>query len=173
MDGEEWIVSAVSHRLQVAGDTAVGLGILLGPEAARHLLFHFAHAKYDPKSIPPWPNFDETFEGKPAAHLRKHQEWHLEDKDWSWWQNVVSKYYGDVSLIDDCVGRVLDAIQECGIEDDTIFVFSTDHGDATGSHKHFEKSGTMYDEVFRIPRFLRKCPVRLPDRHQSLFALWI
>ena len=119
------------------------------------------------------PTSMRLLKGKPAAHLRKHQEWHLEDKDWSWWQNVVSKYYGDVSLIDDCVGRVLDAIQECGIEDDTIFVFSTDHGDATGSHKHFEKSGTMYDEVFRIPRFLRKCPVRLPDRHQSLFALWI
>ena len=32
---------------------------------------------YDPESIPPWPNFDETFEGKPAAHLRKHREWNL------------------------------------------------------------------------------------------------
>ena len=110
---------------------------------------------YDPESIPPWPNFDETFEGKPAAHLRKHREWNLQDKDWSWWQKVVAKYYGDVTLIDDCVGRVLDAIRECGIEDDTIFVFSTDHGDATGSHKHFEKSGTMYDEVFRIPLLAR------------------
>ena len=116
---------------------------------------------YDPESIPPWTNFDETFEGKPAAHLRKHQEWHLEGKDWSWWQNVVSKYYGDVSLVDDAVGRVLDAIRECGIEDDTIFVFSTDHGDATGSHKHFEKSGTMYDEVFRIP-LLAKVPGATP-----------
>ena len=110
---------------------------------------------YDPESIPPRPNFDETFEGKPAAHLRKHREWNLQDKDWSWWQKVIAKYYGDVSLIDDCVGRVLDAIRECGIEDDTIFVFATDHGDATGSHKHFEKSGTMYDEVFRIPLLAR------------------
>lgn len=110
---------------------------------------------YDAESIPPWPNFHETFEGKPAAHLRKHREWHLEDKDWSWWQQVVAKYYGDVTLIDNCVGRVLDGIRECGIEDNTIFVFSTDHGDATGSHKHFEKSGTMYDEVFRIPLLAR------------------
>ena len=68
---------------------------------------------------------------------------------------MIAKYYGDVSLIDDCVGRVLDAIRECGIEDDTIFVFATDHGDATGSHKHFEKSGIMYDEVFRIPLLAR------------------
>ena len=34
-------------------------------------------------------------------------------------------------------------------------MFSTDHGDATGSHKHFEKSRTMYDEVFRIPLLAR------------------
>ena len=112
---------------------------------------------YDPEIIPPWPNFEESFEGKPTSHLRKHQEWNLQNKDWSWWQNIIAKYYGDVTLIDDCVGRVLDAIRECGIEEETIFVFSTDHGDATGSHKHFEKSGTMYDEVFRIP-LLAKVP---------------
>ena len=123
---------------------------------------HFANivpepyaSMYDPGSIPPWPNFDESFEGKPAAHLRKHREWNLQDKDWAWWRQVVAKYYGDVSLIDTCVGRVLDVIRECGIEDNTIFLFSTDHGDATGSHKHFEKSGTMYDEVFRIPLLMK------------------
>lgn len=123
---------------------------------------HFANivpepyaSMYDPETIPPWPNFDESFEGKPAAHLRKHQEWHLEDKDWCWWQKVIAKYYGDVSLIDTCVGRVLEAIREAGIEDNTIFIFSTDHGDSTGSHKHFEKAGTMYDEVFRIPLLVK------------------
>ena len=51
MDSDEWIVSAVSHRLQVAGDTAVGLGILLGSEATRHLLFHLAHSKVAFRSI--------------------------------------------------------------------------------------------------------------------------
>ena len=123
---------------------------------------HFANivpepyaSMYDPQTIEPWPNFAESFTGKPAAHLRKHQEWHLEDKDWSWWQQVIAKYYGDVSLIDTCVGRVLDAIGECGIEDNTIFIFSADHGDSLGSHKHFEKSGTMYDEVFRIPLLVK------------------
>ena len=58
---------------------------------------HFANivpepfaSMYDPSTILPWPNFEESFEGKPAAHLRKHQEWHLEDKDWDWWQEVVA-----------------------------------------------------------------------------------
>lgn len=123
---------------------------------------HFANivpepyaSMYDPSSIPPWPNFDESFGDKPASHLRKHVEWNLQEKDWAWWQPVVAKYYGDISLIDTCVGRVLDAIDEAGIADETLFIFSTDHGDSMGSHKHFEKAGTMYDEVYRIPLIIR------------------
>jgi arylsulfatase A-like enzyme len=110
---------------------------------------------YDPNRIPPWPNFDETFVDKPASHLRKHKEWHLEGKDWAWWRQIVAKYYGDVTLIDDCVGRVLEAISAEGLEKNTVFIFTTDHGDATGSHKHFEKAGTMYEEIFRIPLLVR------------------
>ena len=110
---------------------------------------------YDPNEIPPWPNFDETFVGKPASHLKKHQDWNLQDKDWGWWKQVVAKYYGDVSLIDDLVGLTLRAIEDAGIADNTIFIFSTDHGDSTGSHKHFEKAGTMYEEVFKNPLIMR------------------
>jgi arylsulfatase A-like enzyme len=106
---------------------------------------------YAPHDIPPWDNFKDDFAGKPLGHLRKRQEWHLEDKSWAWWSGVVAKYYGVVSYIDTCVGQVLDAIRDLGIGDRTIFVFTTDHGDAMGSHGHFEKAGTMYDEVFCIP----------------------
>jgi arylsulfatase A-like enzyme len=105
----------------------------------------------DPKSIPPWPNFEETFEGKPMSHLRKHREWHLEEYDWKWWSKVVAKYYGVISYVDECFGRLLEGLEERGLSDNTIVVFSTDHGDAMGSHKHFEKAGTLYDEVYRVP----------------------
>ena len=110
---------------------------------------------HDPAAIPPWPNFDESFAGKPAAHLRKHREWHLEDKDWPWWRQAVARYYGDVALLDACLGRVLAAVAESGIADDTVIIFATDHGDSMGSHKHFEKAGTMYEEVFRIPLIVK------------------
>jgi len=112
-------------------------------------------ALYDPADIPPWPNFEETFAGKPAGHRRKHLEWHLEDKPWSWWARVVARYYGSVSWIDHNVGLVRAAIRQAGIEDDTAFIFSADHGDAMGSHRHFEKAGTMYEEIFRIPLVMK------------------
>ena len=50
---------------------------------------------YAPEAIPPWPNFEETFDGKPAGHLRKHREWNLQDKSWEWWSRVVAKYFGN------------------------------------------------------------------------------
>lgn len=60
-----------------------------------------------------------------------------------------------MSHIDTCVGKVAAAIEESGLSENTIFVFSTDHGDALGSHNHLEKAGTMYDEVFRIPLLVK------------------
>lgn len=136
----------------------------------------------DPKSIPPWPNFEETFEGKPMSHLRKHQEWHLEEYDWEWWSKVVAKYYGVISYVDACFGKLMEGLEESGLSNNTIVVFSTDHGDAMGSHKHFEKAGTLYDEVYRVPLIMggpkrwvqpgkRKEFVRLLDLAPT-FAEW-
>ena len=135
---------------------------------------------YDPDQIPPWPNFEESFDGKPAAQLRKHEEWHLQNKDWHWWSRVVAHYYGDITLLDECVGRMLDAIKECGLSHNTIVILSTDHGDSMGSHRHFEKAGTMYDEIFRVPLLVRTpaaeggasdCFVRLMDLMPTLCEL--
>jgi len=123
---------------------------------------HFANvvpepyaSMYDPASIPPWPNFQETFDGKPAGHLRKHREWHLQERDWDWWSRVVAMYYGSISCVDECVGRVLAAIRQAGIEAETAFIFTADHADSMGSHRHFEKAGTMYEEVLRVPLIVR------------------
>ena len=125
---------------------------------------------YQPESIPPWPNFDETFEGKPAGHYRKHLEWNLQDKDWDWWKKVVAMYYGDVSSIDAACGKLLRTLEELGLDEDTVVMYATDHGDATGSHRHFEKAGTMYEEVFRIPLIIRWPGVTEPRSTNSDFA---
>ncbi len=77
----------------------------------------------------------------------------------------MAKYYGSISCIDECVGRVMSALGEAGIEEETVFIFSADHGDSMGSHRHFEKAGTMYDEVFRVPLI-----VRMPGGERCLEA---
>lgn len=41
-------------------------------------------------------------------------------------------YYGAVSYVDDCIGRLLDVLKKCRLAEDTIILFSGDHGDMLG-----------------------------------------
>lgn len=41
-------------------------------------------------------------------------------------------YYGAVSYVDDCIGRILKVLKECRLRENTIIVFSGDHGDMLG-----------------------------------------
>ena len=64
-------------------------------------------------------------------------------------------YYGTVRLIDDQVGRVLDALDESGRADDTIVIFTADHGDMVSGHGMVWKStSAFYDEIARIPMII-------------------
>lgn len=63
-------------------------------------------------------------------------------------------YCGEVKLIDDCVGQILDELETQGILDDTIVVFTTDHGDYMGEHSLYGKN-LMYETAYRIPMLIR------------------
>jgi len=65
-------------------------------------------------------------------------------------------YYGMVKLIDDQVGRILKTLDETGKTDETIVIFTADHGDMMGGHGMVWKSTTaFYDEVVRVPLLVR------------------
>jgi arylsulfatase A-like enzyme len=65
-------------------------------------------------------------------------------------------YYGMVMLIDDQVGRILKTLEETGALDDTLIVFTTDHGDMAGGHGMVWKSTeAFYDEIARVPLLMR------------------
>lgn len=69
-------------------------------------------------------------------------------------RDLYALYYGQVSGVDDWVGRVLESIKDLGLEDNTIVLFSSDHGDLLGSHQMFNKN-SHYDESCRIPLLVR------------------
>jgi arylsulfatase A-like enzyme len=61
-------------------------------------------------------------------------------------------YYACVALIDEQVGRVLQALQATGRDKDTLVIFTSDHGDMVGGHGMVWKStDSFYDEVARVP----------------------
>lgn len=113
-------------------------------------------AMYDPRSIPPWPNFDEDLRGKPAAQARLLEQRGVAGWSWSDWQPVVSRYYGFVTFIDSEIGRILEALDRLHLDEDTVVIHTADHGDMTGSHGgQFNKGPLMYDEVCRVPLIVR------------------
>ena len=73
------------------------------------------------------------------------------------WRTVISQYWGLVSLVDTQVGRVLDALDTHQVTDNTIAVFTSDHGDMMGSHGLYTKM-TQFEEAIRVPLI-----VRFPD----------
>jgi arylsulfatase A-like enzyme len=110
---------------------------------------------YDPEDIEPWPTFAETFDGKPRAHEQYLSYRNVEGFDWDRWSRAVAKYFGFVTFIDRQIGRILDALDEAGLADDTVVVHAADHGDFTGSHRQFNKGPMMYEETYHVPLMAR------------------
>lgn len=69
-------------------------------------------------------------------------------------RRIGAGYYAHCSVLDTCVGDLLKALNDCGIADDTIFVFTSDHGDMLGSRGETHKQ-RPWDESIRVPFLLR------------------
>ncbi|ATW87400.1 arylsulfatase A-like enzyme [Halohasta litchfieldiae] len=110
---------------------------------------------YEPTEIEPWSNYAETFESKPRVHEQYLHYRGVEGFEWETWAEAIAKYFGFMTLIDDQIGRILDALDDLGMADKTAVVHTSDHGDLTGSHRLFNKGPMMYDETYRIPLVVR------------------
>ncbi len=65
-------------------------------------------------------------------------------------------YHGMVKYIDDQIGRVLAKLDELGLADNTLVIFTSDHGDMVGAHGCIGKSiFSIYDDLVRIPMVMR------------------
>lgn len=75
-------------------------------------------------------------------------------------QEQMQTYFGMVKCIDDNVGRILDYLKKNGLDEKTIVVFTSDHGDLMGEHKKHNK-GNPYEASAKIP-FLIRWPGHIP-----------
>ncbi|MCB2031133.1 MAG: sulfatase-like hydrolase/transferase, partial [Rhodoferax sp.] len=65
-------------------------------------------------------------------------------------RHLIANYYGMISLIDHQVGRIRIALRELGLHEDTIVVYSTDHGDWLGDHGLLLKGPMAYEGLLRV-----------------------
>lgn len=112
------------------------------------------YSMYDPISIPMEPSFDETWERKPFVQHLVERYWGLSAGGWARWREIVARYWGYVTMIDDLVGMILHELEALGCLDDTLVVFSTDHGDMMGAHRLIEKGPFTYEQCYRLPMII-------------------
>ena len=70
------------------------------------------------------------------------------------WREVRACYFGMVTEIDACIGRLMDAIKESGVWDNTLIVFGADHGTYLGDH-YLSGKPHFYEQAMRVPLIVR------------------
>ena len=66
-------------------------------------------------------------------------------------RNFTAKTYGMVSMIDDSVGQILAALEKLGMADNTMIVYTSDHGDMMGDHGMIMKGFMGFNGIFNVP----------------------
>lgn len=147
--------------------TTIGMNFIESCRSDRPFLLHIAYmdphppffvpepyfSRYDPSrlAMPPAEGPDA---GKPPAHERTARDGGTWDADEQELRKALAVYYGMVNHLDDQVGRLVDCLESRGVLDNTVIIYSSDHGDYAGEHRMFGKSCTLYDCLVRIPAII-------------------
>jgi len=71
-----------------------------------------------------------------------------------YWRELRMRYFANVALIDDEVGRVLDAIER-RLGENVLVIFTADHGEMLGNHRLWGKHNCGYEDVLNVPLLVR------------------
>lgn len=107
-------------------------------------------SQYDPSALA-YPSQDPPDARKPAAQRETARDMGTLDAPEAELRRALAAYYGMVSLLDDQVARMLEALERRGRRQDTIVVYTSDHGDYAGEHGMWGKSCTLYDALVHVP----------------------
>ncbi|MVA75265.1 sulfatase-like hydrolase/transferase [Auraticoccus sp. F435] len=111
--------------------------------------------RYDPELVELPASVAETFAGKPPVQQNYSAHWAFDTMSEADSRKLIAVYWGYVTLIDEQIGRVLDAFDELGLTDSTAVFFTADHGEFTGAHRLHDKGPAMYEDIYRIPGIIR------------------
>jgi len=119
------------------------------------------HEHYDAHCDTLPANFHDDLHSKPEAHRQwrwdqQHGMWGFIDPlDTRAWLRHLDYYVELHRLADRSLGTVLSALERSGAWEDTVVVFTSDHGDMCGSHGLRSKGPFVYDEIMRVPLYVR------------------
>ena len=130
-----------------------------GDEQPIFLFLHLfdVHDPYTPPS--PYdelydPDYEGPIDGRDitGAESLVHKDMPARDLE-----HLLALYDGGISWIDSEVGRVLDALEELGLTEDTLVVITSDHGEEFFEHERKTHRKQLYRESVHVPLLLRGC----------------
>jgi len=112
-------------------------------------------AMYDPDEMPLPDNCGDTsayglMRGRYDGQIMPTTEFDEADLRRMW-----AHYCGAVSYVDHCLGLVLEALVDTDQFDNTLFIFTSDHGEMLGSHGMLLKGSVLFEELMRVPLLVR------------------
>ena len=119
--------------------------------------------------LPPLPgnfHFNMQEPEKVRVPWRESKAWEFL-RSWSeqHWRYYIWGYYRHVEMVDAEIGRVLDALEDSGLAENTMVVFTADHGDGMGCHRTVQK-GFLYEEAAAVP-FIASWPGHIAEGAQD------
>jgi arylsulfatase A-like enzyme len=125
--------------------------------------FHFPHSPivptepyysmYPPQEMELPASIDDAMSNSPYAGANGRQRL-TEYRDKEKIKYMISNYYGLVKEIDDWVGKILETLDKHGLTDNTLVIFTSDHGEMLGAHGMREKN-VFYEESAHVPLLMR------------------
>lgn len=110
----------------------------------------------DRSALEPWASFADDLSGKPRRVKRERDDFYRchprTDEEVI---EYIGLYCDHMAMLDAEIGRVLDWLAATGLDRSTLVVFTSDHGDMTGSHGGLIDKGLLYEEAIRIPLLFR------------------
>ncbi len=115
---------------------------------------------YPPENIPVYGNYRDNLDNKPDTYKWEAAKGLGENErliqpsslPLDKWKRTLSRCYGHITMVDDAAGRIIRALEEHSLMENTIIIWTCDHGDAIMCHGgHFDKDAYMPEELLRIP----------------------
>lgn len=117
--------------------------------------------KHAPHEVPLPASLDDPLDESEPLRNRIFRQWYYLN-GWDGeplrtradWQRMIAKYWGLVAQVDHSAGRILQTLEDLGLAENTIVVYTSDHGDMMGAHRLFTKTFS-HEESSRVPLLIR------------------
>lgn len=148
---ESWLADRCVELIEERQDENFMVALSLGPPHALWVCPDSYYDMYDPKQVwfPPSANdHPAVYRNTQSARLGQMGEANLRE--------YLRCYLGLVTMVDALFGRVLEALDRLGLAQNTLVLFTADHGDMQGAHGMADKSiSGYYEEILRVPLLMR------------------